>query len=849
MRHRPSTRIGSTTRVIKAVAALAFALLVAAAPVAAGTTSFAAGTSAFAAVPPPPGLTFEASVLLDGHTRVGSWMAIDIHLKNDGPPISGELRLTGGAQGKTRFGTAVDVPTQSNKTYRMYAQPPGFGRELEISLVSGSSTIATTTAKFSIHDPSQLVVGIVAERPGDIIADLDLLPNMNNVKPVTIAVDAAGLPTRVEAWSALDRLIWQDTDSAQMNGEQIAALRGWIAGGGRLVIAGGTTGPASLSAFPDDLLPYRPTSTIDVAPASLNALLGELPKGATDLPALAGTLTEGRSLASVGDQSVAAERSYGSGAVTIVGFDPTAGWLKGTSVAEGLWRRLIPTRAAGGPVVGDDSQIVQAASQLPSLALPPIGGLIALIGGYILLIGPVNYLVLRRLDKREWAWITMPALIGVFAIGAYGFGTLLRGSDVIVNEVAIVRGAPGATEGLAQAYLGVFSPTRGSYQVRVPGGALLSSPVSGDVFTTDGTQASLDVLQGDPSRIRDLGVGFGSLRTIRAESPVAVPLIRTDLRLEDSRLKGTVTNASNETLIAPAVVLGGTVAKLNDLAPGATANIDVVLQLAQLGQQLSDKVVGPVFFGDPRQVGEDSARQYARHTIIDQLSFDPNFGFTGTLPADGAVFLAWADHNLLPVEIEGQTPRRMGNVLWFIPSDISVSGRTTFRSDLLRSTVISTDAAFFNKDPFNIGLGRGTAELSYQPIAFKGRITATELRIGVNSGDIGMPVDPQVIEPLESVPPTCGNNNHASGPAHSGNPPAEPCVQPVFDGIPDLELYDLTTSSWRRFPHMNSGLRQSIKDASHYVDPATGAVLVRLINQSNDSVGVNLDLAITGDVE
>jgi hypothetical protein len=764
-------------------------------------------------------------------------MAIDVHLKNDGPPIVGELRLTGGAQGKTRFGAAVDLPTQSDKTYRMYAQPPGFGRELEIALVSGSSTVATTTARFTIHDPSQLVVGIVSERPGDIIADLDLLPNINQVKPVTVTIDPAGLPTRVEAWSALDRLIWQDTDSASLTNEQIAAMRGWLAGGGRLLVVGGTSGPSSLSAFPDAILPYRPTSTIDVAPASLGALLGELPRGATDVPALAGTLAEGRPLASVGDQTVAAERPYGSGAVTIVGFDPTTGWLKGTPTAEGLWRRLIPTRASGGPVAGDDSQIVQAVTQLPSLALPPIGGLIALIGGYIVLIGPINYLVLRRLDKREWAWVTMPALIVAFAIGAYGFGTLLRGSDLILNEVAIVRGAPGATEGLAQAYLGVFSPTRGSYQLRVPGGALLSSPVSGDMFSSDGTQASLDVLQGDPSRVRDLGVGFGSLRTIRAESAVSVPLVRTDLRLEDSRLKGTVTNMSNEKLLAPAVVLGGTVAKLSDLGPGATANVDVTLQFAQLGQQLSDKVVGQVFFGDPRQVGEDSARQYARHTIIDQLSYDPNFGFTGQLPTDGAVLLAWADHDLLPVEIEGQTPRRMGNVLWFIPSDITVRGRTTFRSDLLRSTVISTDAAFFNKDPFNIGIGRGTAELSYQPIGFKGRMTATALTIGMNTGDIGMPVDANVVEPLETIPPACGN------------PPIEGCVQPVFDGIPDLELYDLTSSTWRRFPHMNSGLRRSIKDPGHYIDPATGTLLVRLVNQSNDSVGVSLDIAITGDVE
>jgi hypothetical protein len=180
----------------------------------------------------------------------------------------------------------------------------------------------------------------------------------------------------------------------------------------------------------------------------------------------------------------------------------------------------------------------------------------------------------------------------------------------------------------------------------------------------------------------------------------------------------------------------------------------------------------------------------------------------------------------------------MGNVLWFIPTEISIKGKTTFRSDLLRNTVIATDAAFFNKDPFNISFGRGSADLSYQPIAFKGAIDATELRIGFNFGEIGLLGDPQPIEPLESAPPACDDQAAA-----------EDCVRPVFDGLPEVELYDLTTSSWRRLPHMTGGSRYAVTEPGHFVDPATGSVLVRLINSSNDSVGFNLDLAITGDVE
>lgn len=816
---------------------------VAAAAAIVATLVWAPGASAALspAVNPPPGLTIEASSLLDGHARVGSWMAIDVHIKNDGPPLTGELRLTGGVQGRTRFGTAIEAPTQSDQTHRLYVQPPGFGREMEVSLVSGSTTVATTKAQFTIHDASQMVVGIVAEQPGDIIGDLDLLPNVNNVKPVTVGLEVRDLPDRVEGWGALDRVVWQDMDSNQLAPEQLNALRGWVAGGGRLIIAGGTAGPSSLSAFPDALLPYRPTTTTDVAPSSLVALLGELPDAATDLPALSGALTSGRSLATVAGQSVAAERAYGAGAVTIIGFDPTAKWLAGTNIAEGLWRRLIPTRSTGTAGSGDDSQIVQAAAQLPSLALPPVGGLIALLGAYILLIGPLNYIVLKRLDKREWAWVTMPVLIAAFAVGAYGFGSLIRGTNVIVNEAAIVRGAPGATEGLAQTYVGVFSPSRASYQVRFLDGALLSAPTNGD-FLSDGTATTLDVLQGEPSRVRDLGVGFGSLRTIRAESPVKVPLVQAALRLEDGRLRGSVTNASDQVLQAPAVVLGGTVAKLSDLAPGQTANVDVALQNIQMGQQLSDKIVGQLFFGDPRQAGEGSARQYARHTIVGQLTYDPNWGFTGQLPAEGAVILAWSDDELLPVEIEGQVARRTANVLWYLPADVTVSGKTTFRQDLLKSTVVSTDAAFFNKDPFSINFGRGKAELSFRPISFEGSIDTSQLAIALNFGDVGFGGEPKPVKPLDKIPEAC---LEIDGNAQN---PGDGCPQQVFDGLPEVELYDLTTATWRRLPHLNGGSRYAVADPGHYVDATTGTVLVRFINQFSDGVGFNLDLAITGDV-
>ena len=244
------------------------------------TTLLIGGGAAAAPVAAVGEPVLDASVMLQGHARVGSWMAIRVHLRNDGPPVTGELRLGAGAQGRTRFGTPVDLPTQSDKDYVLYAQPPAFGRSLDVVLVSGTQTIAKKSVAFTVHDAGQLVVGVIAEQPQRIVPDLDLLPGPNAAPPAIVPLGVTDLPDRVEAWSAIDRLVWQDVDS-QLTKGQLAALRGWLAAGGRLVIAAGTNGPSVLSGFPDEILPYRPTATVDVAPESVTGLIGQLPKGAT----------------------------------------------------------------------------------------------------------------------------------------------------------------------------------------------------------------------------------------------------------------------------------------------------------------------------------------------------------------------------------------------------------------------------------------------------------------------------------------------------------------------------------------------------------------------------------------
>ena len=123
------------------------------------------------------------------------------------------------------------------------------------------------------------MVGVIAENGPRVIGTLNL-PALQNQQPaVIVPLTVADLPDRIEAWSALDRLVWQDVDASTLQTDQLTALRGWLALGGRLVILGGSGGIGALGGFPDDLLPYRPDATIDVAPASLASFLGAAAEG------------------------------------------------------------------------------------------------------------------------------------------------------------------------------------------------------------------------------------------------------------------------------------------------------------------------------------------------------------------------------------------------------------------------------------------------------------------------------------------------------------------------------------------------------------------------------------------
>jgi len=177
--------------------------------------------------------------------------------------------------------------------------------------------------------------------------------------------------------------------------------------------------------------------------------------------------------------------------------------------------------------------------------------------------------------------------------------------------------------------------------------------------------------------------------------------------------------------------------------------------------------------------------------------------------------------------------QQVANVLYQVPLAFTVGGTTTFANDLLRSSVVDTDAAFFSRDPFSIQLGTGDARLAWRPLPFDGTFGADKVVVAMSqSGDLVMPGgNPAVAKEA----PRCDPATTIS------------CVFPQ-DGLPDIEVLDVHTGDWVQFEHLTGGRAYELPVASRWVDPTSGEIQIRFVNERTDPVYFQFPVAITGSV-
>jgi hypothetical protein len=707
------------------------------------------GTLGAAPVRGASAVDIEARALVGGRYAVGGWAAIAVTLVNDGAPTEGYVAADSDAGSVRRH---VEMPSGARKVVMLYLQPGGFQRQVEVRYDEPNGTVRAPV-EIRVLEQTTRQVAIVGDSTGALRPQVS---GVGNDRPEPLILSAADIPERPEPLAGLAALVWA-ADSSGLGEAQRRSIERWVADGGQLVVIGGADWQARAAAF-GSILPADDLAAVDgVAVDGLAAWAGveRAPVEAATVSA-GRLLSDGRALVMGGDGStLISMRSVGAGRTILVGIDMAVDAFRGWDGAAALWTRLLPTSPSLDPFFGggmpDREQVVnsmaQALNTLPALEVPPAELLLAVIVAYILLIGPISYLVLRRIDRRELAWVTAPVLVVLFTACSYGIGTTLKGSDVIVNQIALIRSTADGQTAAVETYAGIFSPASGSFDMLVEADALVAQMRSAGFVERRDPAAAVSrtgAEQGDPARLRGLAIAGGGYEYVRADGVIdhQAPL-SVSWSYADGALVGNVTNLADEVIADVAFISMSGGEMIGDLAPGATAEFTVDTRNVNQSSA-SDQIYG---FGGFDTTDPAARRVAARRGVIDALVGYGNWGWLGTelggAGSQGPYLIGWRDgEGPMPIEVEGQDAQRYGEVAEVVSTNPGIGSGDVVIGPAQMGVTVRTDGEVDVVGPGTAAIQNGSATFGITlPLEASG-MTVSELEIIVGPDPMTVAQDP-----------------------------------------------------------------------------------------------------------
>src|SRR5487761_205156 len=711
--------------------------------VAAALTLLAASSATPAATNP---LSIVVKVGYSGFVKAQQWIPVTIDVTNQGQDVEGTLEVTtGGGPSQTGqpieaviYQTQLSLPAGATKHLRTYLVEDSAPATISVRVVANGRVLASADSQPStaattligvLSDQTAALDGFAAVHPGAITANV-------------VHLSGADIGDSAMLLRAFDLLVIDDFATDTLTAAQRTAITDYVQNGGELLLGTGASWRKTLAGVSPAILPVQINGTTVLSTASALGNLSRVEIATGPLPAGAPAwLSEGH-------RPLLAERLVGGGSVTLATFDwnqdPVATW-SGVSV---LLRQILvrtvfststqnlgpgyagPFGGSGGISVTERSNALsQVLSNLPALDLPSLIVIGLLVLAYVLLVGPINYLVLRALHRGALAWVTVPLIAILASAGAFGTGLLTKGRSVQTNQVSIIHLQPGWDSAYQESYTGILTPTRGDYNVSVAGAPLLVAPTGS---YSGGINA--DVIRvGAGNSITLPGMIAYTLRAFATEGLITAPQLSATATFANGKLQGTVRNLSSMPFTDEVVVAGDGYQILPTLAPGATATYAVTPKPTniQLGPPALMNIYPNSFnnfynTGGPQPtLSTDADREAFEKTVILGLLSGSNYGFSSAI---SPMVVAWSNEPGQDITVAGSRPRATAETAVVLPLQVSGIGAGTLPAGMVLSRFTDIQGDAQQGMPGAVMTQNGTVTYDFTPpLAPGAHLTAASL--------------------------------------------------------------------------------------------------------------------------
>ena len=759
-----------------------------------------------------------------GAVKLSAWMPVTVDVANRGQQFDGTLEISANASpgigppaGNAVYETPLSLAPGATKHISTYLSTDS-GGTIDVRIVSSGGRVVQSAQSGIAASVSGLLVGVLSDNPTALDSIATIHPG--GVSSTVVHLSSADLPASALILRGFDLIALDDFSTDTLTAAQHDALRDYVMQGGSLLLGTGGSWRKTLAGLPQPIAPMRLNGSTVLA---VSQALG----GVTNLEIATGSPADGATTW-LDDRGLPlmVESAVGAGYVEMATFDWAQGGIVASSDADAVLRQTVVRSTYGSPnatfgvnAIGTKAGVFgnsvafrggglsQALGNVPALDLPAwwlIGGLVFI---YVLLIGPVNYFVLRRIGRRAVAWITIPVLAIVASGGAYGASVLTKGTSVVANEISIVHAQPGWTNAYAEQYTGIVTPTRGDFEVGVGSLGRMISPI--DYFSSPGGSNSSAVeINTATGIIRLPAMTAFTLRGFATEDITTAPSVAASARVNGGQVTGTIRNSSSMSFTDGVVLSGTAYQKIGALAPGATLSFAVTPSISGVAGPPPYMQIYPsnLCCGGPVNNSPDVERLNETRSAIVSTLTSANFG--GAAVTAAPIVVLWTTQPLEDVTVNGAQPRQYIEDAVVLNVPTVEFGAGTIPAGIINARLVDIDAALTPAGPPGmLTTNSGSVTYSFNP----GLAAGTRLRsVGVTSSN-----------------PYGGK----FGPNGASTP-----------GVIKGQVWNWTEFQWTDVNYADGGTTAIPQDA---VNPSTGEVRLKL---SSDGSFTTSFLSMTGTI-
>lgn len=642
----------------------------------------------------------------------------------------------------TVYAVNVSLPNNSTKKFVMNIPMNRFLTKLKVNITDGKETVFTRD--FRIDPGSNMetyAIGILSDDFDSVkYINKITLPNFRNFSTKAVKIDEQTFPQSAEALKAFNVIVINNFDTSKLSSEQYEALKGWVLNSGTLVLGTGPSHNKTLAVFRDDFLNGEVGDVEMLQTKSLYEMAGgKNAAGADSMNIIALDIDIKGSITIVeeGGIPLVQRLEKGRGAVGVAAFDfglePLSTWVGNSSFADSLIGKVMPTTYLTdmyqkGMMYENYYAIDNALRNIPELPLPKTSYLIFIYALYILIAAPINYIILKKLDKRELMWLTVPALSVVFSIVIYisGFGTRL--TEPITNVISLVEIDNSGTIS-PKVYAGVFTPNKSNVRIEA-GDDLNLRPIMLDrgyygpgPMPDENTSKRIDskVILSPKTVLEFYKTGVWSMKTVALESKDTMTgKIESSLNYAKAAFTGTIKNASGFDLDECYIITPNQYANIGPVKNGETKQVNAKAS-SYFGNRydLMNAIYKDPYSGpQPVNMKKLSAEEIAvfRKNMQKRQILEYGFMNQGGQGFE-AVLMGWSSTPLSKdILVNGDTTRKFEKT--FITSRVDLSFRdgnsVEYPFGYLKPTIINSLNPG-NYDEFGkMFYGRGSFEVHYQ---------------------------------------------------------------------------------------------------------------------------------------